>query len=330
MRSSVAGTGGMGARPAFHLARLRTPPSSPLTRSPRPRDGVRSSRLTRIIRLAYHEHPSYVALLRRAIRALVRARAPCWREAPHHHGFLEMGPPGSKAVEDALASCHEHDISYEMLFRGRDHGALSRLPAARGLLPACFSPTAVSSIPKAASQRHLRLAQAHGAELHTGERVLEWAPQGDGVWVRTDRGEYGGDRLVITSGAWLPKVAPRLAGWRNPSATLWPGSGRNGPSYSSRTGSPCSSSTTARRGGTTVPDAWAARLEGREASSFQGGRRSGHVRPAPQARDEATLRGFAARYFPTERARRWRLSTCLYTNTPDGHLSSTSIRGSRR
>jgi sarcosine oxidase len=40
----------------------------------------------------------------------------------------------------------------------------------------------------------------------------------------------------------------------------------------------------------------------------------------PQERDEAVLRGFADRYFPDGAGETLRLTTCMYTNTPDGHF----------
>jgi hypothetical protein len=39
-----------------------------------------------------------------------------------------------------------------------------------------------------------------------------------------------------------------------------------------------------------------------------------------RARDEAILRGCAARYFPDGAGETLALKTCLYTNTPDGHF----------
>jgi sarcosine oxidase len=40
----------------------------------------------------------------------------------------------------------------------------------------------------------------------------------------------------------------------------------------------------------------------------------------PQERDEAVLRAFATRYFPDGAGETLKLTTCLYTNTPDGHF----------
>jgi sarcosine oxidase len=276
--------------------------------------------LTRIIRLAYHEDPSYVPLLRRAYVL--------WRELERLSGqrlmtitgSLEIGPPGSAAVADALASCHEHDIPYEMLDAGE---IMRRFPAyhlpenIRGML----QPDGGFLDPEGCIAAHLALAHEHGADLRTEERVLGWEPQGDGVQVMTDLGEYFARRLVITAGAWLPKVAPRFAAVARPerNALAW---------------------FRPQRPDLFEPDAFPVFIfDDGDAGWFYGfpmhglpGLKVGkhhHFREEvdpdtfdrlPQERDEAVLRGFAARYFPDGAGETLKLATCLYTNTPDGHF----------
>src|SRR3954449_3707334 len=61
----IAGVGGMGSATAYHLAR-RGRKVLGLERYDVPHEMGSSHGVTRIIRLAYYEHPSYVPLLRRA------------------------------------------------------------------------------------------------------------------------------------------------------------------------------------------------------------------------------------------------------------------------
>jgi len=61
----VAGVGGMGSAAVYHLAR-RGKRVLGLERFDVPHDQGSSHGVTRIIRLAYYEHPSYVPLLKRA------------------------------------------------------------------------------------------------------------------------------------------------------------------------------------------------------------------------------------------------------------------------
>ena len=65
--------------------------------------------------MAYHEHPSYVALLRRAY--------PLWRELEeetgerllHVTGSLDGGARDGPFVTGSLASCREHGLAHELL-----------------------------------------------------------------------------------------------------------------------------------------------------------------------------------------------------------------------
>jgi sarcosine oxidase len=319
----IAGAGGMGSAAAFHLARrfrnggqrvLAIDAFEP------PHEMGSSHGLTRIIRLAYHEDPSYVPLLRRAYelwRDLERASG---QRVLTITGSLELGPPGSAAVADALASCHEHDIPHDVL-SARE--IMARFPAYRipddyaGLL----QPDGGFLDPEGCIAAHLKLAQALGAELHTGERVVEWEPQGDGVRVRTGRGEYEAGRLIITAGAWLPKVAPRFAPVASPerNALAWFRPQR--PDLFEPSAFPVF----------IFDDGDSGWFYGFPMHGLPGLKVGKHhhfrevvdpdtVDRTPRPQDEAALRRFAERYFPEGAGETLRLATCLYTNTPDGHF----------
>jgi sarcosine oxidase len=53
---------------------------------------------------------------------------------------------------------------------------------------------------------HVALAERLGATTRLGEEVLGWAPDGDRVWVETNRGAYQAARLVITAGPWAEEL----------------------------------------------------------------------------------------------------------------------------
>ena len=58
----------------------------------------------------------------------------------------------------------------------------------------------------------LGLAEQLGAQIHKNEKVLSVAPQGDGVRVVSDRGEYYGQQVVLSAGPWLVDlIGPELA-----------------------------------------------------------------------------------------------------------------------
>ena len=78
-----------------------------------------------------------------------------------------------------------------------------------------------------------RLAEAAGADLRDGERVLGWEPVSDGVEVRTDQGVVRAARLVVAGGSWAGRLLPQLANllevWRILTVTVRAGQPAGSP-----------------------------------------------------------------------------------------------------
>jgi len=100
--------------------------------------------LSRIIRLTYFEHPSYVPLLRRAYELWRELEQLTGEQLLYITGALEIGAPNSVVVEGSLKSAEIHDLPHEIFTAAQ---AMRRFPAYR--LPAEFTailqPMAVSS-----------------------------------------------------------------------------------------------------------------------------------------------------------------------------------------
>ena len=98
----VLGLGGMGSATLFHLARrgLRV---LGLERFDLVHEYGSSHGLTRIIRLAYWEHPTYVTLLRRAYELWRELEARGGAAAPHH-GKRGRGPARAAPSSTARSS----------------------------------------------------------------------------------------------------------------------------------------------------------------------------------------------------------------------------------
>jgi len=60
--------------------------------------------------------------------------------------------------------------------------------------------------PEACIRANLRVAEKAGARLHVKERMIEFSDNNDGVLVKTDKGEYRADKLVLSVGPWLPRL----------------------------------------------------------------------------------------------------------------------------
>jgi sarcosine oxidase len=203
----VVGVGGMGSAALYHLAR-RGKRVLGIERFDIPHERGSSHGITRIIRLAYFEHTSYVPLVQRAYELWRELEREAGEELLHVTGAVEGGP---RIFEGALRSCHEHDLRYEAL-DGAEVGR--RFPAYRlpPDLQLVYQPEGGFVLPERCIVAHVNGAARHGAVVRTGERVLEWDAGENGVRVRTDRGEVGADRLVLTAGAWSQDVARLPAG----------------------------------------------------------------------------------------------------------------------
>lgn len=202
----VVGAGAMGSAAAMHLAN-RGKRVLVLEQFEPDHQRGSSHGLTRIIRLAYFEHPSYVPLLRRAFdlwRDLERAAG---RPLLHVTGSIDAGRPDARTVRGSLQSCQMHGLPHEVL-TARELAA--RSPGYR--LPddcvAVLQPHGGFLEPEACIAAHLALAEQRGAVVHARERALDITADGDGVEVRTEAATYRAPQAVAAAGAWLPTLRP--------------------------------------------------------------------------------------------------------------------------
>ena len=164
---------------------------------------------TRIIRLSYFEHPSYVRLLREAYPLWRALEAQAGRKLLHITGIVEIGKPDSALVRGTLAATREHALPHEVLNAAE---LMRRYPAFR--LPGEFVAVAqpdggfVEAEPTVAAQ--LALARAAGAEIRINATVRAIEPRQDGVRVVTDSDSIDAAAVVVAAGAWVSKLLPDL------------------------------------------------------------------------------------------------------------------------
>lgn len=182
----VIGVGGMGSAVLYHLAR-RGKRALGLERYDIPHQLGSSHGLTRIIRLAYYEHPSYVPLLRRAYALWRALEQEAGEQLLHLTGSVDAGPPDSDVVQGALKACQLHQIPHQLLTSAELSARHPGYALPEGHL-ALFQPEGGFLLSERCIVQHVIQAQARGAEVHARERVLDWEPLPSGVQVRTDRG----------------------------------------------------------------------------------------------------------------------------------------------
>ena len=204
----VCGLGAMGSATAYALAR-RGQRVLGLDRFTPGHDRGSSHGQTRIIRLSYFEHPSYVPLLRRAYdlwRALEQAAG---RRLLHITGIAEIGPPGGALVTGTLASSRLHGLAHEIVTASE---LTRRYPAFQppSDYVAVLQPDGGFVEAEPSIHAFLALARHHGATVRGGEPVRAIEPLADGVRVVTDREAIEARSAVVAAGPWMKSLIPGL------------------------------------------------------------------------------------------------------------------------
>lgn len=314
----IAGAGGMGTAAAYHLA-TRGLRVLVLERFGLAHDRGSSHGLTRIIRLAYFEHPSYVPLLRRAFELWRSLEAEVGERLLHVTGALDVGAPGGEVFEGSRRSCIEHELPHDILTGAE---LRRRFPAWRidDQAAAVFQPDGGFLTPERCVLAHAAGARKAGAVVHEDEPVLEWETSGGRVRVRTSKGSYEAGQLVLSAGAWMGGLLPPLAGLMRPERQVLGWFAISD-----------SAAFAPARFPVFVHDADEGRFYGFpefEVPGFKIGRYhhlAEAVDPDTMDRachpaDEAALRAAVARYFPSANGPLLRSAACLFTNTPDEHF----------
>jgi sarcosine oxidase len=202
---AVVGLGAMGSHTALELA-TRGRRVLGIDRHRPPHTLGSTHGRTRIIREAYFEEPLYVPIVQRAYDLWRRLEERSGARLLTVTGGLMLGASDSEVVVGARASAVEHGLPYEELSARQ---VRERFPAYA--VPdeheAILEPRAGFLEPEAAVEATLALAAAAGAELRFDEPVREL----EGNALRTARGTYVADRVVVAAGPWLPELVPGLA-----------------------------------------------------------------------------------------------------------------------
>lgn len=315
----VAGVGGMGSAACYHLA-ARGLRVLGLERLDIPNAFGSSHGQTRIIRLAYAEHPSYVPLLRRAYALWHEMGERADERLLYTTGGIDAGPEGDGLFEGSLASCLEHGIPHEVLDGAEINRRFPgyRLPTDQLCL---YQRDAGFVLPERSVVVHVTGAQALGAEIRAREPVTEWQPvAGGGVRVSTARGQYEAGALVLSSGAWIGAMAPALAPLAVPERQVLGWFQPEDPDLFGPDRFPVGN-LAFEEGRYYLLPVW--NTPGLKVGLYNHLGERGDPDTLPRiatAEDEAVLRRCISRYFPGADGPVMALSTCLFTNTPDEHF----------
>jgi sarcosine oxidase len=207
---AVIGLGAMGSAALYAVARrgLRVIGFDRLQPAHRRSSSFGESR---VIRLAYFEHPSYVPLLREAYQRWRDLEAASGQRLMAITGVIEAGYPGAPLVEGSRRSSIEHGLPHERLTAAE---ANARFPAFD--LPAewdvVFQPDAGALLPERAIGLFVAGAEALGAEARLNTRVLAVEPVADRVEIILEGGErVEAASAVVSAGAWIGELMSDVA-----------------------------------------------------------------------------------------------------------------------
>jgi len=200
----VVGTGGIGSAAAFHLA-ARGRGVLGLDRFPLAHDRGSSHGQTRLIRLAYYEHPDYVPLLLRAYALWRELEQRTQRSLLVESGLLMAGPADGDVISGALKSAALHSLEVERMTAPEAcrRWPMFELPDAWAAL---HEPRGGYLFVEECVRAHADAARVAGAHLEQGVTVHGWRMENGRARVATDRGDFTADRLVLCPGPWATDI----------------------------------------------------------------------------------------------------------------------------
>ncbi len=314
----VIGLGGMGSAALFELKKQGLNVMG-IEQFSIPHDKGSSHGLSRIIRLAYFEHPSYIPLLKRSYTL--------WRELENESseklllqtGSIDASLPDDRVFKGSLKSCLDYKLDHEIL----DGNSLTKKFPGYGLpkkFKAVYQPEGGILIPEKCITTFTNMAKKKGALIKEGEKVLNLEKDPYGIKVTTNQKSYLAKKAVITAGSWTSELISefhsiltpvrQVMGWFKPkkeedfTKEVFPVFNlevEEGHFY----GFPSLDQTGLKIGKwqhrheKTVPD---------------------QLRTDIDKEDEEVLRICLKHYFPKANGQLLNAKACMFTNTPDEHF----------
>ena len=205
---AVIGTGGVGSAALYHLAKSGAKVVG-LDRFTPPHAHGSSHGQTRVIRLAYFEHPDYVPLLRRAYQAWNQLETATNRQLYFPTGALQIGSEQGVVGQGIRHSAELHhlavdSLSHEEILQAypgvvppEDHVGMLERDAGYLLVSECID-------------TYLQLAKAHGAQLKTETAVQSWTFRDGQFDLQTDAELIHAKQVVVCGGAWAAQLMTDL------------------------------------------------------------------------------------------------------------------------
>lgn len=193
----------MGSAAAYHLAK-RGAGVIGFDRASVPNTLGSSHGESRMIRMAYFEHPDYVPLLRRAYQLWDELSIASGKPLFHRTGIAYVAPPTSEVAIGIQASALKHCIRL-------DEGISTPGLAVPSGAKTWWEPDSGYLRVEECVQAHAELARKAGAALHENTEVTQISFVNDEIQLETSLGNFTAEKLVITAGPWMQELLPDLA-----------------------------------------------------------------------------------------------------------------------
>lgn len=205
---AVVGIGGVGSAAVAHLAKAGASVIG-LDRFSPPHTYGSSHGQTRVIRMAYFEHPDYVPLLRQAYRNWQDLEQTAGKQLYFPTGVLQIGPESGEVIAGTLRSAQEHQLAIERYAYediAREFPGVVSPQGCLGILEKDAGYLLVADC----IQAYLDQARQHGATIKTYCPVQSWSLVGDTYQLQTDSEVIQAKQLVVCGGAWAKQLLADL------------------------------------------------------------------------------------------------------------------------
>ncbi|MFZ9660829.1 MAG: N-methyl-L-tryptophan oxidase [Chitinophagaceae bacterium] len=193
----VVGLGSMGSSTLYQLSK-RGKSVLGLEQFQSPHEKGSHGGQSRIIRMAYYEHPDYIPLLQKAYNNWDILEKESGKKIFHRTGLYYTGPVTHDIIHHVKESAQAYQIELE-----------------KKKLPHIYSPDHWETIlepdagflkPELAVKTFLEEAQKNGATILQHTSVLEWKREGKIVIVYSDKGTFSCNKIIFTAGPWTSSL----------------------------------------------------------------------------------------------------------------------------
>ena len=207
----VIGLGAVGSSALYQAAKRKVRVIG-IDRFAPPHDQGSSHGDTRITRQAIGEGREFVPLVLRSDQIWAEVEQASGQSLATRNGCLVLASPNtpgrhhgsSSFLQDTIDAAREFAIPHETLNNSEIRQRFPHLCLKDEV--GYFEPGAGFLRPELCIETQLDLARQAGAEIFANEVVTEIALREGVVRVRTDRGAYSAAHVIVSAGAWIPKL----------------------------------------------------------------------------------------------------------------------------